>query len=269
MRTLDQPDQPDSGSRRHSFQMLTRAIDVFVVISHSKDGRSKQSLANDFRIPERTMGRCLEFLKDRGWVYRNRKGRYVVNPAARIPAGAADHDGIDEALRKFTKRTRRDVALATLDGPHLVLTHLHKKEGEKSLLEDIHPEAIHATAAGKCLIKQLPSTEERLRLLVLNGMRRYTDLTITDPRQLEASLEPGEDMVWSAQGEYCETGACLAILIHRGATYGDAIALTTSVTTAEFEEAREKLVFNLYFTLAEIQPVLGPLLPLTLGRAPA
>lgn len=265
---MDVPEQSSPKSHRLGIQMPGKAFNVFLELSRHKDGWSRQGLARDCGVPDRSIRRYLDFLEEFGWVYHTPNGKYFVNPAARIPAGAADHDGIDKILDKFVGRTERDVALATLDGPDLKITHLRKHRQVESLLERVSPKAVHATAAGKCLLRQLPDAERR-RLLILNRMPRYTDKTITDARKLERKLEPAADMVWSAEGEYCETGACLAILAHPGATYGDAIALTTSVTTAEFEEAREKLVFNLYFTLAELQPVLGPLLPPTSGRTSA
>lgn len=239
---------------------------IYTVLSRfSPNGVYLHELAEACGMPRRSVERHLQFLRHFGFVRQTGTRRYCVNPAVRLPLGTADHEGIDKVLTDFVGRTERDVALATLNGGKLVITHLHKNPKGQSLLENIHPKAAHATGSGKCLLAQLSSAEERRRLMILTGMPRFTDRTITNFETLEANLQKQEGELWSAQGEYCETGACLAVLVHPGSIHGDNIALTTSVEASEFAHAKEHLAANLHRTVARLQPVIGPLLPPSFG----
>jgi len=251
--------------RDRELSTTARTLWVYAMLSrHSPGGRYLDDLAEDCNMPRRSLERHLSFLEAFGFVRHTGARRYFINAAARLPLGVADHDGIDKVLAEFVEHTGRDVALATLSGTELVMTHLHKNPDGDSLLDEVHPRAVHATGAGKCLLAQLP-TAERRRLMILNGMPRYTSATITDFESLEANLREHEGEFWSAKGEYCETGACLAVLAHPGTTHGDTIALTTSVHTEEFTEARVSLVAGLHRAVVRLQPFVGPLLPPSFG----
>jgi DNA-binding IclR family transcriptional regulator len=258
---MDQTRKQVPVPRAGDLATVDKTLLIYTVLSRSKTALYLRDIEEACGLPQRTVQRHLDFLEQRGFAQRTGAGRYLLNPAARLPLGSADHAGIDRVLKEFVERTGRDVALATLSGGQLVISHLHPSPRGESLLEDIHPRAIHATGSGKCLLAQLPSTEERRRLLILNGMPRFTDRTITDFEALEANLRAQESELWSAEGEYCETGACLAVLAHPGSTYNDSIALTTSVQAAEFAEAKAELTANLHRAVARLQPVVGPLWP--------
>lgn len=262
---MGQSQKPLPEPRAGDLSTVDKTLAIYAVLSGSKTALYVRDIGNRCGLPQRTVQRHLDFLEQRGFALRTGAGRYLINPAARLPLGSADHDGIDNVLEDFVKRTGRDVALATLSGSQLHITHLHPSPKGESLLEDIHPRAIHATGSGKCLLAQLPSTQERRRLMILNGMPRFTDRTITDFEKLEANLQAQDSELWSAEGEYCETGACLAVLAHPGSTYGDSIALTTSVQASEFAQAKADLTANLHRAVALLQPVVGPLLPPTFG----
>ncbi|MCD0444262.1 helix-turn-helix domain-containing protein [Glycomyces sp. A-F 0318] len=263
---MDHPPDPipEPRDREQDLATVDKTLAIYTALGSSKTPLYLRDLEQRCALPRRTIQRHLDYLESRGFVQRTGAGRYLLDPAARLPLGAADHDGIDRVLAEFTKCTGRDVALATLSGGRLAISHLHPSPEGESLLQGIDPRAMHATAAGKCLLAQLPN-QERRRLMILTGMPRYTDRTITDVKRLDASLKAQQDEVWSAEGEYCETGACLAILAHPGTTYGDSIALTTSVQAAEFTQMKRELGISLLRGVARLQTVIGPLQPPRFG----
>jgi IclR family acetate operon transcriptional repressor len=263
---MDHPPDPIRAPRERDQDLTTvdKTLAVYTALSASRSPLYLSDVEQRCALPRRTVQRHLDYLESRGFVQRTGAGRYLLNPAVRLPLGAADHDGIDRVLAEFTECTGRDAALATLSGGQLAITHLHPNPKGESLLAGIDPRAVHATAAGKCLLAQLPA-QERRRLMILTGMPRYTERTITDAKRLEASLKAHEDEVWSSEGEYCEKRACLAILAHPGAMYGHSIALTTSVRVAELTQVKSKLVASLLRGVARLQPVVGPLQPPTFG----
>lgn len=262
---MEEPEKAIPKPRDPALTTTAKTIWIYTVLSRfSPNGVYLHKLAEACGMPRRSVERHLQFLRHFGFVRQTGAHRYFVNPSARLPLGIADHEGIDKVLQDFVGRTKRDVALATLSGGKLVITHLHKNPKGESLLENMHPKAVHATGSGKCLLAQF-SADERRHIMILTGMPRFTDRTITNFEALEADLQKQDSELWSAQGEYCETGACLAVLAHPGSTHGDNIALTTSVETSEFTQAKDHLAANLHRTVTLLQPVIGPLLPPTFG----
>lgn len=254
---------PAAGERDSDLATVGKTLMIYTALGRAKTPMYLHDIESKSGLPRRTVQRHLEFLESHGWVQRVGAGRYMLTPGTRLPLGTADHEGIDRILTEFTETTGRDVALASLSGERLVFSHRHPSPKGVSLLEGIDPLALHATGSGKCLLAQLPSSQERRRLMLLTGMPRYTERTITDPEELEADLAAQEDELWSARGEYRDTGACLAILAHPGGIYGGSVAITTSVAADEFEQAREQLAAALHQAVARMQPYIGPLLPPT------
>jgi DNA-binding IclR family transcriptional regulator len=259
---VDEPSKSIPEPRDRDLATVDKTLKIYAALSGSKTPLYLRDIEARCGLPRRTVQRHLDYLEQRGFAQRTGAGRYLLNAAARLPLGTADHEGIDDVLKDFTRRTGRDVALATLNGGQLVITHLHPSPEGESLLEGIDPLAIHATGSGKCLLAQLPEPERR-RLMILTGMPRFTTRTITAYKQLDANLKSQNSELWSAKGEYCDTGACLAVLAHPGSTYSDSIALTTSVQTSEFTQAKAELAANLHRAVALLQPVIGPLFPPT------
>jgi DNA-binding IclR family transcriptional regulator len=231
---------------------------VFDALKDHPDGLKAASIAHRSGVPPTSIYRHLSTLEDLGWIYPSGE-KYVLNPTAEIPLGSADHVRIDQILEEFTQITGRDVALATLNVKDLVLTHLHKPTEAESLLDGLAPDAAHATACGQALLAQLSDVERR-RFLTRAGMRRFTDRTATTPQELEARLHHDADAIWTAEGEYCVEGACLAMLARSGPMYASCIAVTTSVFIADLEQSKALLATTLHRTVALLQPSLGPLL---------
>lgn len=250
--------QPIPGPRYGPKTPLT-AIRILRMLDKHEAGLSAQSLAHRCGITLAAAYRHTDSLMHTGLIYKD-DNKFIIDPRARLLTNAADHHGIDVVLKGFVQDSGRDIALATLHDGQLVLTHLHQSLKSESLLAAVPSQAVHATAAGKALLAALPKTERR-RLLAQNGMPRYTAKTATTPEALEERLRPDENGIWSAEGEFCEIGGCLAVLADTGRVYADCIAVTTSVRVVDLPHTRGQLTAQLHRTVVLLKPVLGPLLP--------
>ncbi|MCH7229965.1 helix-turn-helix domain-containing protein [Glycomyces sp. L485] len=253
---MNDPKQPEP---RYGPKTPLTALRIFRLLHANENGLTAQSLASRCGLALASAYRHLDSLVHMGLVYKD-DDRFRIDPGAKPLDQAADHEAIDVILKEYVKDTKRDIALATLHGGALVFTHLHAPEDSESLLTNVPAYAVHSTAAGKALISALPGPERR-RLLVRNGMPAFTAKTITDPDALEERLHPDEHGIWSAEGEYCEIGACLAVLADTGRFYADCIAVTTSVRASELERERERLTTALHRVVVLLKPALGPLVP--------
>lgn len=254
---MNDPIQPIP-SPRYGPKTPLVAIRILGALTEHEGGRSAQSLANRCGLKLASVYRHLDSLIHAGLVYKD-GNRYLIDPGMPPLGYAADHEAIDLILKEFVNETNRDVALATLHEGRMVLTHLHASAKGESLLAGVPSQALHATAAGKALLAALPETERR-RLLNNNGMPAYTAKTITDPDDLEARLQSDEHGIWTAAGEYCEIGACMAVLADSGRLFSECVAVTTSVRVDEIDAAREMLTAALHRVVVLLVPVLGPLL---------
>jgi len=168
--------------------------------------------------------------------------RYRLNADGLLlpPCTASDED-LNAVLEYFTVVSGHDVALVRLsqaDG--LVLSHLHPAPAGTSLLAGITADAAHATAGGQAALSWIDDTQ-RDRYLQTHGTRAFTNRTLTTRQALAPMLvrEPGR--IHTAEGQYCEDGACLALIVRNGPRTDDRIALTTSVHLDQLDHDRRQL----------------------------
>ena len=77
--------------------------------------------------------------------------------------------------------------------------------------------------------------------------------------ELRPHLRSGARDIWSARGQYCTGGACLAVLAHDSKYRATRFALTTSVELEKYQHDRHLLRNRLLQCSGELQTVLGPL----------
>lgn len=237
-----------------------RALQILDYLNQRPEGARLERISYDLQINQETLRPYLKALIQWRKVSRT-DGRYHRDlEASPDLAPAADEEGIQLALKRFVDETCHDVALVVLGPDGLVLTHyLNHPKGE-ALLHGLPLDSAHATAAGHALLWG------RSRIVLKRyfsriGMPRFTEQTPTTIEKLAPLLEPDRKKTWTAQGQYCETGACIAVLARPGVFTADRIALTTSVLQVNYRRDRDMLRDALLRTAGELMSVLGPLLP--------
>jgi DNA-binding IclR family transcriptional regulator len=180
------------------------------------------------------------------------------------PCTVSDED-LHAVLKHFTTASGHDAALVRLsqvDG--LILSHLQPAPDGTSLLADIGADAAHATAGGQAVLSWVDDSQ-RDRFLETHGMRAFTDRTPTTIEALGPMLvrEPGR--IYTAEGQYCKEGACLAVLVRNGPRTDDRIVLSTSVRLDRLEHDRERLRSHLRDAAVALGNLIdGPLPPVSI-----
>jgi DNA-binding IclR family transcriptional regulator len=248
---------PVQGSRS-----LDRALRILEYLSSRPEGARRQRIAHDLGINPETLRPYLTTLKEWGRIFHSEDDdRFHLDPE-RIPlqTTVASTEDIQVFLKGFVDRTGHDVALVVLGADGLAVTHYCPASRDESLLEDLRPDAAHATAAGHALLWQRNDAYLR-RYFNRVGMPRFTRHTPVTIEQLKPKLDPEPGWVWAAKGQYCDAGACIAVLARNSKYTAERIALTTSVRVAQYHRQRVFLEDHLKLTAGRLEPVLGPLLP--------
>jgi DNA-binding IclR family transcriptional regulator len=160
----------------------------------------------------------LNSLRQEGFAYRGRGGRYSVNtfpgglgtPTIRSPLPSLDV--LHEALEELNVVTGCRAYLVVYDGRVMLLEAVRGRQGQlgvKGVGEEIRAEA-HALAVGKAILAQLPEAALRSYIQCV-GLRRFTPRTITDPAEFRAELSRvRQESVAFDREEHAESIYCIA-----------------------------------------------------------
>lgn len=233
---------------------LQNLVKLTTVLSAAPAALSKVELAHHAGLTGVRLDGAIIAGIQAGMIERSDTGGYRLTA---LPRRKAD-ERIDTVLEGYAKTTGHDAALATLYDGRLVLTHLHTVPGHPSLLAPVGTDAAHATSAGHALLDGLAPDQFR-DFLEKAGMPRFTARTPTTPTQLELLLNRDSAGIYTAEGQYCPDGACLAVGLRRGAPDGRCVAFTTSVYLPELQQKREQLKADLFRVAAQLAPIVGPL----------
>lgn len=177
-----------------------------------------------------------------------------------LPPCTASEESLNAVLEHFTAASGHDAALVHLSQDHgMVLSHVHPAPNRASLLATIPADAAHATASGQAALTWLDGTQ-RARYLATHGMKPFTDRTPTTVEALESRLvrEPGR--IHTAEGQFTDGGASLAIMVRNGARTDDRIVLTTTSRLERLEHDRTRLTTCLRETANALSTLIdGPL----------
>src|ERR1700680_1218060 len=169
-------------------QSIERASAILRLLSGRTGRLSLAELAGELGLPKGTVYGILRTLLSVGFVEQDpESGKYRVG-AALLHLGSSYLDGNELRTRALNwsdwlaARTNESVRLGTLhDGKVLVVHHVFRPDNGPPSAEVGAPLPVHASAMGKVLLAHPPYLVAEL---AGNGaMARFTESTITDPRQ--------------------------------------------------------------------------------------
>ena len=211
----DSSSEPFTGQQRGGptlIQSVRRALRVLEVVGEHEGRASAKEIARAAGLPLATTYHLLRTCTHEGWLQRLDDGTYVlghrldvVRGQGRAARGVAQarpalewlRDEIGGAVYVARHVDGEVVVIEIVDGP---------KAPRIDLWVGLH-DAAHATALGKCILGQLPSTE-REDYLSRHPLHDLTPRTIVDPRKLR--LPPPSDVAVDDE-EYALGVACLAV----------------------------------------------------------
>ncbi|HEX2416960.1 MAG TPA: IclR family transcriptional regulator C-terminal domain-containing protein [Micromonosporaceae bacterium] len=201
---------------------VSRAIRLLEAVAMSRSGLTIRELARSCRFSLATTYHLVRSLEHEGYLVRRDDGHYVPgiilsDPFSELAAVFHAPDIVEESLRRLARDTGHSHFLGRFVTGKVTVTAV--VEGQQSPhMEDLiigFDDAAHATAMGKALLATL-SPEQRRRYLKANGMRRYTDATITEPQELEYDLGRYiPNGIFLELGQYRNDLACVSTLVSR------------------------------------------------------
>jgi DNA-binding IclR family transcriptional regulator len=174
---------------------VTRATRIITALAEHPYPLGIVELAAFVQLSPASVHRILSTLVNVGWVEQNsRTAKYRLGMRA-IGVGMVGlvtnpvlHDG-RLYLSRLAEWSGYDALLSTLVGVKTVqLARVAGAHTEMIEFEPGRPQPAHAMADGKLLLSYL-SKEEARYFYEVEGLRRYTDHTITDPSQMDRELE--------------------------------------------------------------------------------
>ena len=219
--------RPAQASPSRTIQSVDRALDVLEALAESGEELPLREVAARTDLNVSTCHHLLATLVKRGYAGRSRLGRlyFIGNKVLELSNRRFSQFNIVEMampeLRRLNQEIDEVVYLSAMQGYELVTL---------AKLDSSHPiqvranatsesTAAHATATGKAILAWLPEVEIA-KVIAENGLRRYTDRTITNIEDLMEELRHVRRNGYASDNEEFQPGVvCVgsAVRDHHGA----------------------------------------------------
>jgi IclR family acetate operon transcriptional repressor len=175
-------------------QSVARAMELLKAVADARgEDATAASLAQRCGLNRATAWRLLMTLEAQGMVVRSPgSGTFLLGPAvAELHANQRQREGLAELaqpmLERLSLETGEIACLGVVDDERVE----YAAEAIPAIVDDCswlgEPVALHASSIGKAFLASLEP--HRVRELLADGLRRYTETTITDVSALEAELD--------------------------------------------------------------------------------
>lgn len=197
--------------KSYSVPALQRTLDIIEAMAAGGHEMTITEANRKFRIPKSSVYAILQTLKSRGYVEKDESDRYFLTLKI-FSVGSTLVDSLD--LRKRLYPYLRDLAdkagitghIAVLDSGYAVYIEKVEVLGALRLTTWVGKRMpVHSTSIGKALIAHL-ADEEIDRIVVLRGLPRLTDKTITSARKLKMELARVRENGYAIANEENEAG---------------------------------------------------------------
>ncbi len=219
--------RPTQASPSRTIQSVDRALDVLEALAESGEELPLREVAARTDLNVSTCHHLLATLVKRGYAGRSRLGRlyFIGNKVLELSNRRFSQFNIVEMampeLRRLNQEIDETVYLSEMQGYELVT--LAKLDSSHPIQVRANPTrestAAHATATGKAILAWLPEAEIA-KMIAENGLRRYTDRTITNIEDLMEELRHVRRNGYASDNEEFQPGVvCVgsAVRDHHGA----------------------------------------------------
>jgi DNA-binding IclR family transcriptional regulator len=250
MATLtSQPGDSRRSSPHSGVQVIARAVAILRALGRHPEGLSIREIGRLIGVPRSTVQRIVDALDQESFVISANPASGVKLGPALIGLGAMA-DKFDLAvfaqpiITELSKALGETVALALFDRDKAVVVKQvagRRRVRAVSVVGDILP--LHCTASGKAILALLPDEHlDQLRQRL--SLRRYTENTITNWRQLDAEIRQIQKKGLAFDNAEYVVGLRDAAVAFRGP--GDEIAaISVPVPTERFTAAEDAIAQQL------------------------
>jgi DNA-binding IclR family transcriptional regulator len=232
---------------RNGIQVIARAASVLRSLESEPNGLSLSDIAARVKLPRSTVQRIVAALVDeRLLMTASLKARVKLGPTL-AQLGAAADVGTEKIVRPFMQELSRQadetVDLSVLKKDHAVFVDQIQGTQRLVAVSAVGREfPLHCTANGKAFLALLPV--QRRDALLSGRLKRYTDATLTDRRELDAALTEVEKTELAYDMEEHSVGICAvgtAFMDPLGREY----SISIPVPAARFDSKRRQLLSKL------------------------
>ncbi len=227
MQLQDTGARPARAKTSRTIQSVDRALDVLEALAEAGEELPLREVAARTDLNVSTCHHLLATLVKRGYAGRSRLGRlyFIGNKVSELSHRRFSQFNIVEMampiLRRLNQETGEALKLSALQGHELVtLAELDSSHPIQVRADTISEStAAHATATGKAILAWLPEVEIA-KVIAENGLRRFTDRTITNIEELMEQLRYVRRNGYASDNEEFQTGVVgvgAAVRDHHGA----------------------------------------------------
>lgn len=206
----------DSGTQ----STLIRGFLLLETIMKAEKPLSSAYLAENLDLPKATVHRIAQQLEEEGLLQRESNGKRFVGGtrlrrlATSILSNAVMTAGRHAILQSLSEELNETVNLTTLDGNEIVyLDRVESNWPYRIHLPIGSHLPLHCTATGKIFLANMKPSW-RQRLLKGTSLKRYTEKTIVDVKEIHRQLKKiSQEEVGYDYGEYLEGMVALAVPI--------------------------------------------------------
>lgn len=211
---------------KYTINSLDRGLKILILLGENGDPLGLNEVSRRLGIDKSTTYRIMSTLRGQGFVEQDPETRKYFLGLKVIEVANLKLRTIK--LLKCAKPAMEELMVQSHETVHLAI----QMEGEVMYLDSEQYSGIisvntavggkapmHSSAVGKALLATMPS-EEADRVLAIKGLRRFTDKTIVDLRELHHHLKQCREQGYALDDEETHIGVrCLAAAIfnHRGA----------------------------------------------------
>lgn len=234
-------------AERNGIQVIARAAAVLRCLESEPDGLSLSDIAVRVNLPRSTVQRIVAALvEERLLMSASLKARVKLGPTL-VQLGAAADVGTEKVIRPFMQELSRQadetVDLSVLKKDYAVFVDQIQGTQRLVAVSAVGREfPLHCTANGKAFLALLSA--ERRDALLAGRLKRYTESTLTDRRELDTALSEVERTDLAYDLEEHSVGICAvgtAFLDPLGREY----SLSIPVPAARFDARRRQVLSKL------------------------
>ena len=197
-------------------QVIQRSLNILETIAEKGEGFGILELARKIRLPNSTVHRLLNSLKNQGYVIQDPStGKYslgykILSLAGKLLEGRNLKNLAVPYLKELTRKSGETSHLVIFDGEDAICIESVECSSNMRVCSPVgEKNPLHCTAVGKAILANLP--EETKNSFLKKSLKNFTENTLTSPGKLKAELDAVKKNGYAVDREEYQAGiSCVA-----------------------------------------------------------
>lgn len=218
-----------------------RVLSILQLLATNPEGFTLTEIAKEIDSPKSTILPIIRTMVEQKFVNTKDNSHYVLGLSSYIVGSAYSSnitafEFIKDEMRSVVQNTGEICQMGIIEGSNVLYVAKEEPDEQIRLVSYVGKRLpLYCTAIGKSLI--LEKDIEEIKKMYPDGLKAYTDTTITDFKVLEKELKASRELGYTRDfAEITEHVSCLSVPLKKG---NDIIA-SISVSTPSFRFTKEK-----------------------------